>query len=61
MPIPSVSVGKPKEERRFEHFSVDGIDIYVAKTIDVKDNGLRLYMEGLGFLSRVGVDGIKLF
>ncbi|MDI6600888.1 MAG: CC/Se motif family (seleno)protein [Thermoanaerobacteraceae bacterium] len=61
MPIPSVMMGKPKDADRFDSYTVDGFEVYVAKSIDVKEDGLKLYIEGFGLLSRLGVEGIKLF
>ncbi|ABY92584.1 hypothetical protein Teth514_1291 [Thermoanaerobacter sp. X514] len=60
--FPSVEIGKPKDNEldRFKRFDIDGVDIYVHKMIEVKERGLKIYMEGLSFLSRPAVDGVKV-
>lgn len=60
--FPSVEVGSPKNNvpGRFEKIVVDGIDVYVHSMIEVKERGLKIYMEGISFLSRPAVDGVKI-
>lgn len=60
--FPSVEVGRPKDEEleRFKKLNVDGTDVYVHSMIEVKERGLKIYMEGLSFLSRPAVDGVKV-
>ena len=56
---PSVKVGKPKNESGFHIYDVEGICIYLAKNLIVKNDELKIDLSKVLWIKSLTVDGIR--
>ncbi|MBF0714695.1 hypothetical protein IR085_00250 [Gemella palaticanis] len=56
-----MTVGKPKKLDEYNHFSTEELEIYVHKSVKLKEEHLTIAMEGFLFLKSLTVHGISLF
>lgn len=58
-PQPIVLLGKPRvKAEEYDVYPVDGIDVYVQKTINAKDDTLKINYTKILFKESLTVDGI---
>lgn len=59
--VATVTVGKPKKLDEYNHFSTEELEIYVHKSVRLKEDYLTIDLEGFLFLKSLTVHGISLF
>ena len=57
---PSVKLGKPLEVDNYDMYTVDGINIFVIKDIQIKNNKLHIFLRKFLWIKELAVDGIEI-
>ena len=57
---PSVKLGKPLEVENYDMYTVDDINIFVIKNIQVKNNKLHIFLRKFLWIKELAVDGIEI-
>jgi hypothetical protein len=57
-----VFAGKPDEQSvtRFQHFTSEGLDIYVHPSLRIAPQGMEIRLDKWAFLRRLSVSGVSL-
>ncbi|HHW08141.1 MAG TPA: hypothetical protein GXX34_11550 [Clostridia bacterium] len=58
--MPAVFAGKPDNVKSYEYTQVDGLNVYIDKTVPVHPEGLQVDLKGFGLFKRLVVDGFMV-
>jgi hypothetical protein len=52
-------LGKPADTREYLKETIEGLDIYVSRRLEIGDKGFRIVRAGI-FFKRLEVDGVRI-
>lgn len=55
---PLVKMGRPYNFELFDHYEVDGIDVYISPNLVARDNQCRITFTKILWYKRLNIDGI---
>jgi len=54
-----VLAGKPDNANDYEEIDVDGIKVYVSKSLSVSPNGIKINLKGFAFFKSLVLSGVS--
>jgi len=59
--FPLVTAGRPKDEKRFDRYLVDNIEVFASKYLDAKDNTIKLVLHNFLFFKSIETEGVRIW
>jgi hypothetical protein len=53
-------LGKPQSEENFDFYKFDDISVYIKKAMQIKNNGIHIFLRKLLWIKELEVDGISI-
>ncbi|ABR47304.1 hypothetical protein Amet_1092 [Alkaliphilus metalliredigens QYMF] len=60
MVFPTVEVGKPVKSELYHELSLDEVTVYVKRSIDFKDDRVKIILKKTLFINNLEVEGAKV-
>jgi len=54
-----VLAGKPDNANDYEELDVDGIKVYVSKSLNVSPDGVKIDLKGFAFFKSLALSGVS--